>query len=165
MAMRKSAYEAIGGYENIEFSITEDFKIFDVMKKAGYGWKNILNSQTLNISKPINNFQNLMKQRKRWITGAMELPWIWKILFVVLGFYTPALFAIILFAPKFGFLFWFCRLFMEGIYLATIASRMRRTENLGSFLWFELYSLLMPLFYFYYFLKREPNEWKGRVYS
>ncbi len=165
MAFRKSAYEEIGGYENIDFSITEDFKLFDTLKKAGFGWKNILNNATLNISKPVNNFTNLMKQRRRWITGAMELPWIWKVIFIIFGFFTPSLFAVLLFAPQIGLILWFCRLFLEGIYLATIAARMRHTENLGSYLWFQLYALALPVLYFYYFLKREPNEWKGRVYA
>lgn len=165
MCVRKSAYVAVGGYENIDFSITEDFKLFDVLRKAGYGWKNILNSETLNVSKPIEGFKNLMKQRKRWISGAMELPWIWKIIFIVFGFFTPSLLAVLIFAPKVGLFIWFIRLFLEAIYIATISARMRRTENLGAYLWFQLYALVIPLFYVYYFLKREPNEWKGRMYA
>lgn len=165
MCVRKSAYLSVGGYENIDFSITEDFKLFDVIRKAGYGWKNILNSDTLNVSKPMPHFRDLMKQRKRWISGAMELPWIWKIIFIIFGFFTPSLLAVLIFAPKVGLFLWFCRLFLEAIYIATIAARMRRLENLGSYLWFQVYALIIPLFYIYYFLKREPNEWKGRVYA
>lgn len=165
MCVRKSAYSALGGYENIDFSITEDFKLFDELKKAGYGWKNILNAATLNISKPVETFSHLMKQRRRWITGAMELPWIWKIIFIVFGFFTPSLIAVLIFAPKIGLFLWFIKLFLEGIFLAMVAGRMQRIENLGSYLWFQLYSFIIPIFYMYYFLKREPNEWKGRVYA
>ena len=165
MCVRKSAYTSLGGYENIDFSITEDFKLFDELRKAGHGWKNILNAPTLNVSKPVETFSQLMKQRRRWITGAMELPWIWKIVFIVFGFFTPSLIAVLIFAPKIGLFLWFIKLFLEGIFLAMVAGRMQRIENLGSYLWFQLYSFIIPVFYMYYFLKREPNEWKGRVYA
>lgn len=165
MAVKKSAYLAIGGYENIDFSITEDFKLFDVLRKAGYGWKNILNKETLNVSRPVPNFKDLINQRKRWITGAMELPWIWKVLFIIFGFYTPSLIAVTIFAPRLGLLLWFARLFFEGIYMVIIAARMQRTENIGAYLWYQLYSLVMPILYFYYLLRRDLNEWKGRVYA
>jgi cellulose synthase/poly-beta-1,6-N-acetylglucosamine synthase-like glycosyltransferase len=165
MCFRRSAYIAIGGYENMEFSITEDYKLFAEFRKAGYGWKNILNKETLNLSQPIDNFRNLMKQRRRWITGAMELPWIWKIVFIVFGFFPPSLLAVLIFAPQIGLMLWFSRLFLEGIYLSTIGARLHRTENLGSYLWYQLFSFIIPFAYMYHFLKREPNEWKGRMYS
>ncbi len=165
MVVRKSAYVEIGGFENMDFSITEDFKLFDVLRKAGFGWKNILTSDTLNISRPVANFDLLIKQRKRWITGAMELPWIWKVLFIILGFYTPSLLAVALFSPKLGMILWFVKLFLEGFYMGIIAARMKRTENVGSYLWYQVYSLVMPILYFYYLLRRDVNEWKGRMYA
>jgi len=165
MAFRKSAYVEVGGYENIDFCITEDFKLFDTFRKKGYGWKNILNSSTLNVSLPLSTFHELMKQRRRWITGAMELPWIWKILFIVFGFFTPALLAVLIFAPKLGLLVWSARLFLEGIFMGIISARMNRSENVGSYLWFQLYALVMPFTYFYHVVRKEPNEWKGRYFS
>ncbi len=165
MAIRRDAYLALGGYENIDFSITEDFKLFDAFRKAGYGWKNILNASTLNVSLPVKNFNALMQQRRRWITGAMELPWYWKISFIIFGFFSPALIALLAFAPQVGLLLWFIRLFLEGIFMSVTAARINRVENLGSYLWYQLYALVMPFFYLYHFLKRDPNEWKGRMYS
>lgn len=165
MAVRRDAYIALGGYENIDFSITEDFKLFDALRKAGYGWKNILNAATLNVSLPVKDFSTLMQQRRRWITGAMELPWYWKITFIIFGFFSPALLAILAFAPQIGLLLWFTRVFLEGLFVSITAARIGRTENLGSYLWYQLYALVMPFFYLYNFLKRDPNEWKGRMYS
>ena len=106
-----------------------------------------------------------LKETARWgkflgITGMVV-----SVLFIIFGFFSPSLFAVIIFAPKVGLMLYFCRLFLEGIYIATISARMQRTENLGSYLWYQLYALIIPFFYMYSFLKREPNEWKGRVYA
>jgi cellulose synthase/poly-beta-1,6-N-acetylglucosamine synthase-like glycosyltransferase len=165
MVIRASAYHAIGGYENLDFSVTEDFKIYDSLRKAGFGWKNILNKETVNVSKPVKAFKDLMQQRQRWITGSLELPWYWKIIFIIFGFFSPAMIAVLLFAPKVGLLIWFIKIFAEGIFIANNSGRIGRTENLGSIIIYQLYAFITPFFYLYFILRKEPTMWKGRAYS
>jgi cellulose synthase/poly-beta-1,6-N-acetylglucosamine synthase-like glycosyltransferase len=85
MAYTKEAYFAVGGYENIDFSVTEDFKLFDTFRKAGYQTKNTINVESLNVSKAQTIFKNFLHQRKRWLMGAKELNVAWKFIFIIFG--------------------------------------------------------------------------------
>ena len=74
MAITREAYWQTGGYEHIGFSITEDYDLFKAILAKQYAFKQAYNSDVLTISKPMNTWSELMQQRKRWMHGAMQLP-------------------------------------------------------------------------------------------
>ena len=73
MAFRKKAYAEFGGYQNLKFSITEDFALFKAIvqnKKWNYAFP--VDIETLVISKPVKTWKELYHQKKRWGTGGLD---------------------------------------------------------------------------------------------
>ena len=69
MAVRRTAYEAVGGYEGIGFSIVEDYYLYRKVIDAGFGFRHLLEPDVLAYTVPPARY---LEQRKRWIKGAME---------------------------------------------------------------------------------------------
>jgi cellulose synthase/poly-beta-1,6-N-acetylglucosamine synthase-like glycosyltransferase len=71
MSYRKSAYDNIGGYEKIPFSVTEDFILLQKIHKSGCKTKFPVNDDTKNITLPCLTIKQLLSQKKRWAAGGM----------------------------------------------------------------------------------------------
>jgi cellulose synthase/poly-beta-1,6-N-acetylglucosamine synthase-like glycosyltransferase len=72
MSYRKSAYDETGGYENLPFSITEDFMLLQkIHKTGGYKTSFPVNDDTKNITLPCLSLKQLFRQKKRWAAGGM----------------------------------------------------------------------------------------------
>ncbi|MEO8513179.1 MAG: glycosyltransferase [Ignavibacteria bacterium] len=73
MSYRKEAYDMIGGYENIKFSITEDFLLLQkIHKDSKYKRTQFpLDDDTKNITLPCSDLTTLFRQKKRWAMGGM----------------------------------------------------------------------------------------------
>ncbi len=74
MSFRREAYDAVGGYEGIGFSVTEDFALF---KAIGYRtqWKvrYPVRKESLVWSKPCPTWRDLYLQKKRWGKGGVAI--------------------------------------------------------------------------------------------
>jgi glycosyltransferase involved in cell wall biosynthesis len=75
MGITREAYWRTGGYENIPFSITEDYKLFATLRAQGGHHRWLFHPVLLNRSAPIRGLRNLIQQRKRWFKGGKEGPW------------------------------------------------------------------------------------------
>jgi len=72
MSYRKKAYDEIGGYEGIPFSITEDFMLLQkIHKKGNYKTYFPVNKNTMNKTLPCLTFKQLIRQKKRWSKGGL----------------------------------------------------------------------------------------------
>ncbi|MBU1115822.1 MAG: glycosyltransferase [Bacteroidetes bacterium] len=74
MSYRKSAYEEVGGYEGLEFSVTEDFNLLmaiDSLKKYKIIYP--IDKEALVTSKACSTFKELYHQKKRWSVGGLEM--------------------------------------------------------------------------------------------
>jgi cellulose synthase/poly-beta-1,6-N-acetylglucosamine synthase-like glycosyltransferase len=75
MSYRKTAYEEVGGYENIKFSITEDFMLLQtIRKKTKWKTKFPVNIKCVNYTLPCRTFRELYNQKKRWAKGGLDAP-------------------------------------------------------------------------------------------
>jgi len=75
MSFRKKAYEETGGFENLPFSVTEDFLLLNsIHKLKKYEVVYPLDINSLIVSKPASNFQELFSQKKRWAVGGIDTP-------------------------------------------------------------------------------------------
>jgi len=78
MIVKKDAYEEVGGYEGLGFSLTEDFQLAQAIRKKGYKFQYIFEKDTKNISLPMNDLGEWQKQRFRWWQAAKQVNWYWK---------------------------------------------------------------------------------------
>ena len=75
MSFRKKAYEETGGFENLPFSVTEDFLLLNSINKLKkYKIIYPLNKDSLVISKPASSVKELFNQKKRWAVGGINTP-------------------------------------------------------------------------------------------
>jgi len=73
-SIRRSAYEQVGGYRNIPFSVTEDFALFRaVTTRAGLRAVISLDPETAIESNACRTWKELYMQRKRWFIGGRDM--------------------------------------------------------------------------------------------
>lgn len=75
MALRRTAYEAVGGYPALPFSVTEDYVLFrTVAARSGfrvrYPFDPGLRTETL----PLARWRDVYAQRRRWARGGLQAP-------------------------------------------------------------------------------------------
>lgn len=164
MAITRQAYDATGGYENLPFSITEDFKLYQAVRKKGYATVNMLHPGAINYSAPAPDFNTLLNQRKRWLKGGLELPFYWWVVFGVFAGFYPALFVVLWQNPLLGVLLWSLKWQLQSL---TIVLRERLVQHPFTFLWllqYEAYSLGLTLLTALYFVLPFKLNWKNRYY-
>lgn len=89
MLVRRAAYESIGGYETLAFSVSEDLQLFGQVVAQGWQFRNLVAPGALGVSGPQPTWRCLLRQRQRWMKGAGRLPWQLSGLFYPYGlFYT-----------------------------------------------------------------------------
>ncbi|HEY6437052.1 MAG TPA: glycosyltransferase [Ignavibacteriaceae bacterium] len=165
MSFRKKAYEEIGGFENLPFSVTEDFLLLNSINKLKkYKILYPLNKDSLVISKPASSLKELFNQKKRWAVGGVDTPplgiylMIWSFLTNLFLLLTPFFFsAVWLYLLIF-------KVAIDFFVLVPIHQRLGLQKNLKYFLVFEFYSIIYVLLLPFIVLFSKKVKWKDRVY-
>lgn len=165
MAVSREAYNAVGGYELLPFSVVEDYTLFRAIVAKGYGFRNLLNEQVLSPTRPVNTLQEFLYQRKRWMRGAVDLP-----AWVVVSLYGqylagPLLILIAWFNPALAVALYVVKLFVQTTVISFGLSRLRRTSLWPYALLFEIYQLIIGPLSVVFYLLPTGIEWKGRKYK
>lgn len=167
MAVRAEAYRQTGGYENIDFSITEDYKLFSEVTKRGWGWRNILDSQSLGLATYISSLHELLHQRKRWLIGARELPWNWKTLIVIYGLFLPSILLVLFINPMLAIILLLVKFSLQSFFINLLLKKTEHSLKNGIWFYFiyELYvhSITIATVIFYFLPLK--SVWKGRKYE
>lgn len=166
MAVRAKAYWETGGYEEIDFSITEDYKLFSEVTKRGWEWRNILGPGSLGKAWYIDSIAEMLHQRKRWLIGARDLPVLWKILIVLYGLFIPALLAIAITNFRLAFVIWFCKFALQSMFIFVLCRKVDvRPFNFFQMILYEFYVLLNTAATAIFYMLPIKSIWKGRAYS
>jgi len=165
MAVSKEAYWKTGGYENIPFSVTEDYELFRVILKNGYTFKSIFEHGALGYTKPLASFKALLHQRKRWFTGAFQLPLPFITGLVALWAFLPVL---LIFWYFFGWMFAAILLLIKwgpDVYLLLKSYKhLKLKPDAAVWLYTPISTVSNTIFLIYQFMPT-PVEWKGRKYN
>lgn len=165
MSFRKKAYEEVGGFENLTFSVTEDFLLLNsIYKLKKYNAIYPLNKDSLVISKPASNLVELFRQKKRWAVGGIDAPLLgfllmaWAFLtnlFVLASplFYSAILIYLIVF-----------KISIDLFVLYPLHQRLGLQKNLKYFLVFEIYYLVYVVILPLAILFSKKVIWKDRTY-
>ena len=165
MAVRADVYWQTGGYENIPFSVTEDYELFRQTIQRGFQFRTVLEPHGLAYTNPLPTFNALIKQRRRWFTGAMQLPkpfvagllFLWASLPIALlvGFLTNWYIAGAMFLLKY--------LLDLGMLFKTYRD-LKLKPDAGVWLYTPWSLVANTIFLFLQFIPG-PVEWKGRKYE
>ncbi|TAE27265.1 MAG: glycosyltransferase [Candidatus Kapaibacterium sp.] len=75
LSVRRSVYEALGGYERIPFSVTEDLALLQAVFNAGHEVCYVCSPETGIQTMPCPDIASFSKQHQRWVNGGKALGW------------------------------------------------------------------------------------------
>lgn len=165
MSYRKSVYTEVGGYEGLEFSVTEDYRLLMAIHNLKK-YKTIypVDRNSLVTSKACNSFGELYNQKKRWSVGGLDSEST-GIALISVSFLTNLMMILSIFffssniIPIIGF-----KLIVDYFYIAPVHQKLGLKLKMGKFLLFEfyysLYVVVMPLI----LLFTRKVVWKDREY-
>ncbi|MBT8327488.1 MAG: glycosyltransferase [Bacteroidia bacterium] len=166
MAVRAKAYWETGGYEKIDFSITEDYKLFKEVTSRGWDWRTNLSKDCLGLAWYIPSVKEMLHQRKRWLIGAKELPLNWKSMIILYGLFIPALFTLFFIDYKLAMLFWGAKFLIQSIFIYSLNIKSEtRPFSFWQMLIYELYVLLNTVITAFFYILPIKSVWKGREYN
>jgi 1,2-diacylglycerol 3-beta-glucosyltransferase len=146
-SFRRKAYDEVGGYRGIPFSVTEDFELFKAIIRTGHwDYRFPLETSTLISSKPCEQWIDLYRQKRRWAVGGKEIQPQGVFLFII-GFAVHAAIIAQLFMPS--LMSWSVvgagmaiKAAADFMFLNGVLGRLGHRQQLRYFLFFELYFLI-----------------------
>jgi cellulose synthase/poly-beta-1,6-N-acetylglucosamine synthase-like glycosyltransferase len=166
MSYRKKAYFEVGGYENLPFSVTEDFNLLNaIYKLKKYKIIFPLNDETLVTSLPCKNLKSLYHQKKRWSVGGLGVP-VSGYIIMAYGFITNLC---VLATPFFFSAIWlyliFFKIAIDFFFLFPVHGSLGLKKNLKYFFnWQIYYTIYVVLIPFVLVFIGKKVTWKGRKY-
>ncbi len=168
MSFRRKAYDEVGGYEKLKFSITEDFALLQgVVKTKKWKCKYPFETGNLALSKACTSYKEILRQKKRWGMGGKKSPFIGFILMTA-GFLISGLALAAPFLPvaiSYKILIIATKFILDFLFLVFSLKKFKLFHLYKYFLVFEIYYttyvFLLPFLVF-----TSPKVvWKGRVYK
>ncbi|MHA6248139.1 glycosyltransferase [Pontibacter sp. CAU 1760] len=166
MLLRREAYESVGGYEGIAFSVTEDIAMFNALTRKGWGFKNLYIPEVLALSEPAPNVGQLLHQRKRWMRGSMHLPLYMAVIFILHAAYYPVLLPFFAYTSVGSALAVFAfKLLLQSLFIHICLRRLGMSASWWFYVFFELYLVVLSVALIIYFFLPVRISWKGRHYN
>lgn len=164
MLVSKKAYWSVGGFEGIPFSLTEDFEIAKNIQAQGFNSFHLVGKENLISTKPQKKITNLLKQRKRWMSGAMDLPLFWKLILGIQVLFFPSIVLLLFAYPLMGFLLWICKVSIQSLFIVALAAKAGVKLNSKDLVLFEIYYMIAAWSTIVYYFWPTQTDWKGRRY-
>jgi len=166
LSFRKLAYDYVGGYRKLKFSVTEDYTVVQaIIGSKRWNYLYPIDLKHLVESKSCPDFQSLIRQKHRWGKGGLDMKPAGMIIMVI-GF--------LMHLSPFIMLFWggiiqaaaamMTKFIADYVFLYTILDRLNRKEDLRWFHWFEIYFILYVLFLPFLVIFGGKVKWKGREF-
>ncbi|MCX6154563.1 MAG: glycosyltransferase [Candidatus Kapabacteria bacterium] len=164
-SVRKSDYFALGGYENIKFSLTEDLALVIAIFKLGKKVHYVVNENSSVHTLPCDNFGEYIRQHHRWATGGKGLGW-FAILFVLVAFSLMSALVAALITQNYSM--FFCLLGFRVIMDSIVSF-----PAIISFKQWKLLPWLIPSVPFFIFVEfivpfliiNPKVKWKGQIFT
>ena len=166
LSFRRLAYEEVGGYRGVKFSVTEDYAMVQSIV-ASRKWQYVfpLDPGILVMSQPCGSWKDLIRQKHRWGKGGLDMK--------MAGLLIMATTCTLVLASL-AMLFWnavvpcVAGLMLKSVadyaFLHAVLSRLEQTKELRYFWWFELYFTVYVLLLPFFVAFGGQVVWKGRTY-
>ncbi len=166
ISLRRAAYEDVGGYRNILFSVTEDYALFQaIWKKKPWKVRFPIHSDLTVMSEPCPDFRAWWRQKHRWVKGGEGLKFVGYVIFII-GMLAHLAMVLAFFVLPIATAF-----AVIGIKWAAdlliILPVLVRTGKQSLLKFFPIYEIYLALFIFSMpiMLMQKNVKWKGRVYK
>jgi len=164
MLISKEAYLEIGGFEGIPFSLTEDFEIARNIQSKGFKVLQQVSKENLIATKPQKSFVQLLQQRKRWMSGAMSLPFYWRLILAIQVLFFPGILLLVFLHPIVGLGIWFAKVIIQALFIYSFALKAREKLTPLDLFQFEIYYMITSWSTILYYFWPSKTNWKGRKY-
>jgi len=162
LAFRRSAYDEVGGFENLDETLVEDYALINAIRQQK-SWKArfCLDTSAVVKSQPVGNLKSLYNQRKRWASDRKNVP-LDGLAVMILNYITRSFLLIsIFFAPIYIVVILFLILFVfDFLFLTRIANIFKRRKLLKYIVGFEFVTVLSTLIFPFLFLFDKKVTWK-----
>lgn len=164
MGFTKEAYQKTGGYENLPFSVTEDWLLFEAILKAGFKQGFVLNAFSANISAPAANIKAWFRQRKRWFVGGLSSPW-YTLTLIALFITTSILSVLVLvfYMNTLTIIALILKFLVEIAWLSKSAGIIQQKNLLPYIPFYYFYIIFSAVLLPIYFILPGKINWKGRT--
>ncbi|MEM1056644.1 MAG: glycosyltransferase [Bacteroidota bacterium] len=166
LAVRREAYEAVGGYPGVGFSVTEDHALFSaIAEQTPWRLRFPIYPDTLVRTFPARSLGHAYRQRRRWARGGLNAgPVLWATYVLAHLVHLLPIIGLVL-APAVGIAALAAKTGVDALHLGTV---LRRSDGgrlrLGPLLLFEMWLLAymstLPLA----LLLAPRIRWKGRLH-
>ena len=165
MSYRKAAYDEVGGYENLPFSVTEDFNLVMAIRKLGkYRLVFPMDKNALVVSAPVPDYTTLYHQKKRWAVGGLLVP---KLGYFILAcgylMHTAFLVSPFFWSPFVGAMLLF-KVLIDFVFLYHMTNSLGIRRSMKYFLQFEIYYIIYVLLLPFIIAPNQKVTWKGRKF-
>lgn len=164
MCITKEAYEGVGGYESIPFSVTEDLELFKEVNKLGYRTRHAVSGESYVRTEPVKGLTRLFRQRKRWLTGAVQLPLFVVFLLLIQAMYYPSIIVAFFLNWKIALAIFTVKALVQLSIVKSISYKIHTHISAFYLMAFEFYQIAVAMLSSVYFLFPTPIYWKGRKY-
>ena len=165
MMITKSACDAIGGYEKIPYSLTEDIGFLTAARARGLECLNLWDAGATAIVQGQKDWPTLLKQRSRWTYGATKLLPAIVLVLLIRTLFLPVLIVLAFWQPWWALLLLLVRLSLQGFLIKGMAVKLKQKWKVSALLVFEVYYTLVTLGGLILYLLPTKFYWKGRKYS
>ncbi|MEK6650906.1 MAG: glycosyltransferase [Bacteroidota bacterium] len=167
LSFRKKAYEEVGGYGALPFSVTEDYTLVRAICKTRR-WKQLypIDPRVLVQSQPCADLRTLFRQKHRWGRGGLDVP-LAGFLIMAVGWCVHALpfvHTIVWGAWAHTLTILLVKASADYAVLYSVLHRLGRTDDLRHFFAFQLYFTAYVIALPFIVLAAGPVRWKGRSY-
>ncbi len=165
LTFRKKAYDDVGGYRKIKFSVTEDYALFKTISSSGtWDYCYPMDPLTLVETLPVKSLKEVFNQRKRWATGGKDTG-LFGIVTMAPGFLFHWLIMSSLIVSPFLFLMSFIfKIVLDTIFLIPTLKHYGKIAHLKFMLYFEIYYLVYVAILPFSVYLGKAITWKGRKY-
>lgn len=161
MAVSREAYQAIGGYESIGFSIVEDYHLYKNIIDRGYGFVQGFDPRIVAYTVPPPRY---FEQRKRWIKGALENAPAAMLGGILQALCLPLLVLIAYFSSGLAWGIVGCLVLTYSVLILYFQKKLQVTGYLRYLPLYALYISGAWFLQFLYFLFSKETRWKNRTY-
>jgi 1,2-diacylglycerol 3-beta-glucosyltransferase len=164
LAIRKKAYFALGGYEKIPFSVTEDLALLQAMSASEFSIRYICDEHATVVTEPTTTLKEFIYQHHRWAVGGLSLKWKAALLIM----YSLSMWIAVLLATwNFDFI-WMGSLigikFLTDFLLVNVSFHRLNSRHNTWFIYGEVFMILVEIFLPFTMLKKTV-EWKGQIFK
>ena len=166
LSFRKAAYEDVGGYRKIPFSVTEDFMLFQsIVKTRKWNYLCPIDPNVLVVSEPCSSWKELIRQKHRWGKGGLDMRLSgFSIMAIGFGLDASILLSLVLGTPLFALGTIFLKAIGDYTFLHTVLAKLGRLDLLKYFAAFQTYFFLYVLSLPFVVFFGGRVVWKGRTY-